>query len=184
MQASGSSGALSRQSILFSSRTCAIKIYNGTNHTVCYWSIPADVHFSVYIPVTISWPYWDEFCYQVGRVKEDPSLASVLDKDTGKNLRSYPWQYASLLKKEQKEYLKGEVGQAERHWHLQDKLWVSRTKLLYIHLGGCALMVLIDSCKLYNNRLYCTCLSHNPVCYNQMYVCAEYLWTLNELPPA
>ena len=86
MQTSGSSGALSRQSIFFSSRTCGIKIYNGTNHTVCYWSIPADVHFSVYIPVTISWPYWDEFCYQVERVKEDPSLASVLDKDTEKVL--------------------------------------------------------------------------------------------------
>ena len=99
MQTLGSSGALSRQNI-FSSRTCAIKIYKGTNHTVCYWSIPADVHFSVYTPVTISWPYLDKVGYQVGRVKEDLSLASVLGKDTEMNLRSYPWQYASLLKKE------------------------------------------------------------------------------------
>ena len=37
---------------------------------------------------------------------------------------------------------------------------------------------LIDSCRLHNNRLYCTCPSHNSVCYNQMYVCIEYLWTL------
>ena len=27
------------------------------------------------------------------------------------------------------------------------------------------------------HRLYCVCLSHSSVCYNQMYVCAEYLWT-------
>ena len=41
--------------------------------------------------------------------------------------------------------------------------------------------VLIGNCKLHNNRLYCACLSHNSVCYHQMSVCIEYLWTLNRL---
>ena len=55
--------------------------------------------------------------------------------------------------------------------------------ILHIHLGGHGLTVLTDSCKLHNNRLYCACLSHNSVCYNQMYTCIEYLLTLNKLLP-
>ena len=41
--------------------------------------------------------------------------------------------------------------------------------------------VLIGSCKLHNNRRYCACLSHNSVCYHQISVRIEYLWTLNGL---
>ena len=41
--------------------------------------------------------------------------------------------------------------------------------------------VLISSCKLHNNRRYCACLSHNSVCYHQISVRIEYLWTLNGL---
>ena len=55
--------------------------------------------------------------------------------------------------------------------------------ILHIHLGGHGLTVLTDSCKLHNNRLYCACLCHNSVCYNQMYTCIEYLLTLNKLLP-
>ena len=47
-------------------------------------------------------------------VEEDsPLWAFVLGKDTKKNLRSYPWQ-KQVLKKVQKEHLKGEVGQVKR----------------------------------------------------------------------
>ena len=42
--------------------------------------------------------------------------------------------------------------------------------LLHIHLGGCGLRLLIDSCELHNTRHCCACLSHNLVCYNQIYV--------------
>ena len=42
--------------------------------------------------------------------------------------------------------------------------------LLHIHLDGCRPRLLIDSCKLHNTRLYCACLYHNSVCYNQIYV--------------
>ena len=68
-----------------------------------------------------------------------------------------------------------------RHGSQSDEPRVFKTGLLHIHVGRCELTVLIDSCKLQNNRLYCLCLSHNPVCYNQMYVCMDYLWTLNRL---
>ena len=56
---------------------------------------------------------------------------------------------------------------------------VFKTGLLNIHLAGHGLTVLINSCNLNNNRLLCTCLSHNSVCCNQMSVCIEYLWTLS-----
>ena len=63
----------------------------------------------------------------------------------------------SLLKKEQKEHLKGEVGQAKRGTSTgMTRCGFFKTGLLRIHLGGHGLAVLIDSCKLYNNRLYCT----------------------------
>ena len=53
--------------------------------------------------------------YWIGRVDEDPfSWVLVLGKDTKKNLRSYTWGKNSLLKKEQKEHIKREVGQAKR----------------------------------------------------------------------
>ena len=55
---------------------------------------------------------------------------------------------------------------------------VFKARLLDIHLGGRGLTVVIGSCKLHNNRLYCTCLSQNSVCYNQTYIRIEYLWTL------
>ena len=42
--------------------------------------------------------------------------------------------------------------------------------LLHVHLGRCGLTVSIDSFKLDDYRLYCTCPSPNSVCYNQMYV--------------
>ena len=53
--------------------------------------------------------------------------------------------------------------------------------IIHIHLSGPGLRVLIDSCKLHNNRLYYTGFPHNSVCYNQMCTCIEYLWTLNGL---
>ena len=76
----------------------------------------------------------------------------------------------SLLSKEQKEHLKGEAGQSKR-----GSIGVFKTGVLYNHLGGCGLTILIDNYKLQNNRLSCACLSHNSVCYNQMCVCIEYL---------
>ena len=89
----------------------------------------------------------------------------------------------SLLMKEQKEHLREDVSQAKRGTGTRMVMHkVVKTGLLYIHLWGCGLTVLIDSCKLHNNRLYWAYLSHNPVCYNQMYVCIEYLWTLHRLP--
>ena len=47
--------------------------------------------------------------------------------------------------------------------------------IICIHLSGPRLRVLINSCKLHNNRLYCTCFSHNSVCCNQLCTCIEYL---------
>ena len=67
---------------------------------------------------------------------------------------------------------KMQMDQSGKGWYLVTCI----IGLLYIHLNGCRLRVLIDSCKLYNNRLYCACHSHNSVCYNQMYVGIEYLW--------
>lgn len=89
----------------------------------------------------------------------------------------------SLSKKEQKEHQGwGGPGQ-EKHWRWNDKVRrVFKTGLLYIHLGGHGLAVLIDICKLHNSMLYYTYLSHNSVCYNQIYVCIGYLWTLKRLP--
>ena len=46
-------------------------------------------------------------------------------------------------------------------------LGTCKIRLLHIHQCGCGLRLLIDSCKLHNNRLYCACLSHNSVCCNQ-----------------
>ena len=76
----------------------------------------------------------------------------------------------SLLRKEQKEHLKGETGHAKR-----GSIGIFKTGLLYNHLGGCGLTILIDNYKLQNKRLPCACLSHNSDCYNQMCVCIEYL---------
>ena len=71
----------------------------------------------------------------------------------------------SLLKKEQKEHLKGEVGQAKRGTSTgMTRCGFFKTGLLRIHLGGHGLAVLIDSYKLHNNRLNRTFLSHNSVC--------------------
>ena len=50
-------------------------------------------------------------------------------------------------------------------------------RVLHSHLGGHGLTVLTDNCKLHKSKLIC--LSHNSVCYNKMYACTEYLWTLN-----
>ena len=77
--------------------------------------------------------------------------------------------------KEQKETLKGDVSQAKRGTGTRIVRYeIFRTGLLYTHLRGCELTVLTDSCKVHN-RLYRAYLSHNSVCYNQMYVCIEYL---------
>ena len=58
----------------------------------------------------------------------------------------------------------------ERHWCRNDEVWgVFKTGFLYIHLTRRGLTILIDISKLHNNRLYCTGLFHNSVCYNQMY---------------
>ena len=71
----------------------------------------------------------------------------------------------SLLKEEQKEHDKGEVGQARRGTGARMVLYeVFMTGLLHTHLGGRGLTVLIDSCKLHNSRLDSTCLFHNSVC--------------------
>ena len=93
---------------------------------------------------------------------------------------------SNLLKKE---HLKEEVGQAkrgtgtrliekrtertpqksvgpslERHWHWNDELWgVLNGRLLHIHLDRYVLTVLIDSCKLHNNRLYYIRLFYNSI---------------------
>ena len=53
--------------------------------------------------------------------------------------------------------------------------------LLHIYEGWHGLRVLIDSCKLHNKGSNSACLSHHSICYNQMYVCIEYLWNLNGL---
>ena len=50
-----------------------------------------------------------------------------------------------------------------------------QNRSLHIHIGRHGLRVLTDNYKLLNNRPYCTCPSHNPVCYDQLYVCIEYL---------
>ena len=66
----------------------------------------------------------------------------------------------NLLKKEQKEHLKGEVGQAKRGTGAgMRRCGFFKTGVLWAWIT-----VLIDSCKLHNNRLYWTCLSHNSVC--------------------
>ena len=85
----------------------------------------------------------------------------------------------SLLRKEQKEHLKVKAGQAKR-----GSVGVFKIGLLHNHLSGCGLTILIDNYKLQNNRLSCVCLSHNSVCYSQMYVCIEYSRTLNRLSDA
>lgn len=57
----------------------------------------------------------------------------------------------------------------ERHWCRNDEVWgVFKTGFLYIHLARRGLTILIDISKLHNNRLYCTGLFHNSVCYNQI----------------
>ena len=70
-----------------------------------------------------------------------------------------------------------EVGLTLEWWSME----VFKRGLLCIHLCGCGLTVLIDICKLHNNQLYWTYLSHNSVCYNHMFVCITYLWTLKGL---
>ena len=107
--------------------------------------------------------------------------ASVLDKDTRKNLWSFLGKN-KFIKERTKTTLQGKGGpDQEKHWCWNDKVRRVFKTGLYIHLGRRGLAVLIDSCKLHNSRLYCTYISHNSVCYNQMYVCIEYLWTLNRL---
>ena len=65
---------------------------------------------------------------------------------TQNNLRSYLWK-KPLLKKEQKEYLKGEVGQVKRGTGAAMMIYrVFQAELLCIHLSGHGLTVLIDSC--------------------------------------
>lgn len=82
----------------------------------------------------------------------------------------------NVLRKEQKKHLKGEVGQAKRDLGTGViRYEFLKTGLLHIHLGRCELRVLINNCQLHYKRLYCTCLSHNSICYNQMYVCIQYL---------
>ena len=82
----------------------------------------------------------------------------------------------SLLKKEQKEHLKRGMSEAKRDTDTGImKLGIFKRVLLHIHLGRHGLTVLIDSCKLHNNRLYCACHFHNSVSYNQMYVHIKYL---------
>lgn len=47
----------------------------------------------------------------------------------------------------------GEVGQARKALVLERRgRGISRQDFLHIHLGGCGLTVLMDSCKLHNNR--------------------------------
>ena len=56
----------------------------------------------------------------------------------------------SLLKKEHKEHLKEEVGHTKRgNGTRMMRHCIFKTGLLHIHLGGCGLTVLIDSCKLH-----------------------------------
>ena len=66
----------------------------------------------------------------------------------------------TLVKKEQKELLKGEMAKPRVTGATMMKYSVFKTGLLHIHLGGHGLTV-INSCNLHNNRLYCACLSHN-----------------------
>ena len=61
---------------------------------------------------------------------------------------------------------------------------LSKNRACICHQSGKGMQIHVclrptDSCKLHNNRLYCSCRSHNSVCYSQMCVCIEYLWTLN-----
>ena len=73
-----------------------------------------------------------------------------------------PMAKITLLKKE---HLKGKVSRATRVTGARMMSYgVFKTELLYIHLGGHRLTVLIDSCNFYSNMLYCTCLSNNSVC--------------------
>ena len=66
----------------------------------------------------------------------------------------------SLLKKETKEHLKGQMGQAKRGTSARMMRYnVFKRELLHRHLGRHGRRVLIDSCKLHN-RLYCACLPH------------------------
>lgn len=82
----------------------------------------------------------------------------------------------SLLKKAQEEHLEGEVGPARRGTGPRRLRYRGfQDKTLYSHPDGRGLAVSTDSCKLYNNKLYCACLYHNSDCYNQTYVCVEYL---------
>ena len=104
-------------------------------------------------------------------------------KDTSRERWAKPREaLAPGLHKREQEDLKGEMGQAKRGTGTgMMRYGCVQTGLLHVYLGGRGLMDLIDSCKLCNNRLECTCLSHNSVCYNQMCVRIEYLWTLNGL---
>ena len=105
-------------------------------------------------------------------------------KSTWRESRAKPREALSLglLKKEQKGHVKGEMGQAKRGTGTgMMRYGCVQTGLLHMYLVGHGLIDLIGSCKLCNNRLECTCLSHNSVCYNQMCVRIEYLWTLNGL---
>ena len=77
----------------------------------------------------------------------------------------------SLLKKEQKEHLKGEVSQVKRgtapgmtrYRGFQDRAFIYSLRWVWTEN-------LVDSCKLNNNRLCKEYLSHNSVYYNQMCV--------------
>ena len=53
--------------------------------------------------------------------------------------------------------------------------WCCKESDTIERLNWTELTVLIDSCKLHNNRLYYSCFSHNSVCYNQMSISIEYL---------
>ena len=83
----------------------------------------------------------------------------------------------SFLRKDQKEHLKGEVGQAKRGTgpEMMKYQGLKMAGCLDIYLGGHELTILIDSHMLHNNWLYCPCLSHNSVYCNQVCVYTEYL---------
>ena len=74
-------------SLLHSLEFCATKLGGSLQSFGCVG------HRILIIPFMLVLSSWLINCYWIGRVKEDPfSWASVLGKDTKKNLRSYPWE--------------------------------------------------------------------------------------------
>ena len=118
----------------------------------------------------------------MGRFKKDPSTwVSVLGKDTEKNLRSYPWQNRFIegrtKRTERAPQRRGRPSQ-ERHWHQKDEVWGFQERaFIYSSRWVWVWTDSFDWQLQVNNWLYCAWLSHNSACYNQMYVCIEYLLT-------